>query len=116
MKKTITIFLTIMLMLFINVDVKAESLKENLKQAEYAKDELIVIFDDNVSNTTINKIVESKEADCEDIIKTDDSKIAQVTISSDDEMIDAIKSFDSVPSVELVQPNYKYGFNSLDGD
>ena len=31
MKKTITIFLTIMLMLFINVDVKAESLKENLK-------------------------------------------------------------------------------------
>lgn len=116
MKKTITIFLTIMLMLFINIDVKAESLKENLKQAEYAKDELIVIFDDNVSNTTINKIVESKEADCEDIIKTDDSKIAQVTISSDDEMIDAIKSFDSVPSVELVQPNYKYGFNSLDGD
>lgn len=115
-KKTITIFLTFVLALIINTDVKAESLKENLEEAEYAKDELLVIFDGNVSNSSINKIVESKDADCEEIIKTDDSKIAQITISSDAEMIDVIRSFDSLPSVGLVQPNYKYGFYETEGD
>lgn len=79
-----------------------------LKGKEYKKDEVIVIFKDDTSNKTINKIVKGNDASLENIIKVDESKIVQATISDDTTLKEAIKDFSNSSKVLYAGPNYKY--------
>lgn len=88
---------------------------EMLKGRDYAKDQLIVTFDSGTSNSRIENVVNSQDADCETIKKVGDGeKAAQVTISDNDSLKKAIVKFQSDSRVESVQPNYKYTVASAD--
>lgn len=87
------------------------STNELLDDKDYKSDELIVVFDDNLSNKTINNVVKDENATVKNIKRLDDdSKSVRIKIS--DDMETAIDSFRDNPRVSYVQPNYKYKVNS----
>lgn len=92
-----------------------ESADELLSAGEYAENQLIVVFNDDVSDSKIENIVEQQDAQCTDITEVnDDIKAAQVEISEETSMEEAIENFSANPKVEYVQPNYKYSFDEQD--
>ncbi|MDO4369225.1 MAG: S8 family serine peptidase, partial [bacterium] len=80
------------------------------KGKEYKDDEVIVIFKDDVSNKSIEKIVSYNDASLDEIIKVDDNKIVQATISDDSNLKDTIKDLSNSSKVLYAGPNYKYSF------
>ena len=119
-KRLLTLFLALALVVMPNVHVNAESVdvdkdgvdtKEMLEQSEYKEGELIVIFKDGMSNTSIKSVVKSEDAACKDIIDvSEDNKASLVKISDEDDMESAIERFKDNSKVEYVQPNYRYSF------
>jgi uncharacterized protein YjdB len=92
-----------------------QSAAEMLKGRDYARDQLIVTFDDGTSNARIKSVVNKKDASCETIARVGNGdKAAQVDISNDDSMKQAIAKFQSDSRVKSVQPNYKYETESED--
>ena len=74
---------------------------------DYKSDELIVVFNDNLSNKTINNIVRNENATVKNIKRLDDDYVS-VRVKISDDMETAIDSFKDNPRVAFVQPNYKY--------
>ena len=96
-------------------DVQQQSAAEMLKGRDYARDQLIVTFDDGISNSGIKSVVNKKDASCETIAKVaGGNKAAQVDISEDDSMKQAIVKFQSDSRVKSVQPNYRYETETAD--
>ena len=87
------------------------STNELLDDKDYKSDELIVVFNDNLSNKTINNIVRNENATVKNIKRLDDDSVS-VRVKISDDMETAIDSFKDNPRVAFVQPNYKYKVNS----
>ena len=87
------------------------STNELLDDKDYKSDELIVVFNDNLSNKTINNIVRNENATVKNIKRLDDDYVS-VRVKISDDMETAIDSFKDNPRVAFVQPNYKYKVNS----
>ena len=86
-----------------------ESMEEMLDESrDYLQDQLIVTFEDGTSDKRIETIVEDQDASCEDILTVSDQKVAQVSISEEDSMEDALQKFQEEDKVTAVQPNYRY--------
>ena len=85
------------------------AVSEMLEDGEYKPGELIVTFDDQVSDKKIEQVVEAKDAEVEKIAQgNSEEKIAQVTIAEGDSMEEAILKFQQDGRVAGVQPNYRY--------
>ncbi|MGN0709091.1 MAG: S8 family serine peptidase, partial [Anaerovoracaceae bacterium] len=96
-------------------DPSEASASELLSAGSYEKDTLLVVFDDDTSNSSIRNVIDSEDADCEKIVNmSSDQKVAQVTISDSDTMKSAINGFRKKSKVRYVQPNYKYTCLSTD--
>lgn len=87
------------------------STNELLDDKDYKSDELIVVFNDNLSNKTINNVVRNENATVKNIKRLDDDSVS-VRVKISDNMETAIDSFKDNPRVAFVQPNYKYKVNS----
>ena len=87
------------------------STNELLDDKDYKSDELIVVFNDNLSNKTINNVVRNENATVKNIKRLDDDSVS-VRVKISDDMETAIDSFKDNPRVAFVQPNYKYKVNS----
>ncbi|MDY2959568.1 MAG: S8 family serine peptidase [Hornefia sp.] len=91
------------------VNEKIESAAELLKGKKYVKGELLVSYDDEMSNGKIEDAITSGEAKCKEIFDANDKeKAAIVKISKDDSMKGAIERFQKDRRVVSVQPNYIY--------
>lgn len=102
MKKILTLLLFVSLCVGININIYAS-------EEEYKSDEIIVVYKDSLSATTIKKNIISKGATIEDVIPIEDNKAYVVEIEGT--VNDAIKEFNKDSKVLLVQPNYKYNLN-----
>lgn len=92
-----------------------ESAEEMLSAGEYAENQLIVVFNDDVSDKKIDSIVDKQDGECTEITDiSEDLKAAQVEVNEDTALEDAIEDFSSNPKVAYVQPNYKYTFDDTD--
>lgn len=87
-----------------------------LKGQHYAKNELIVTFDDSMKKKNIRDIVEKRDAEVERIVTVDDEKAAKITIAEGDTMKAAIQKFQQDPRVVSVQPNYRYQIRETGAD
>ena len=92
-----------------NVNEKAESAQELLKGKNYVKGELLVSYDDKLSNGKIKNAVKYNDEKCKDIFEANkEEKTAVVKISKDESMKEAIEKFQHDRRVISVQPNYVY--------
>ena len=88
---------------------------EMLDGADYKADELIVTFDDSLSNKKIENIVEKKDSNVEQIVNlSEDEKVVQVTVDGNTSMEETIEKFQQDNRVVDVQPNYQYKIHSAD--
>ncbi|MCI7327748.1 MAG: S8 family serine peptidase [Hornefia butyriciproducens] len=92
-----------------NVAARQQTASELLKGRKYAKQELIVTYDDSTSNKSIRKNVENHDATAEKIITAnEDEKAVRVKLDQGDSMKEAIQEFQNDRKVVDVQPNYRY--------
>ncbi|MDO4517939.1 MAG: hypothetical protein Q4B78_01885, partial [Bacillota bacterium] len=75
---------------------------ELLEGAEYAEDQLLVMFDDSKSNRTIKKVVDKYDGEVENIVKDDENKTAKINIADDKSIERAILELQSDKNVEFV--------------
>ncbi len=93
--------------------LKAETAAELLKGGEYVKNELLVTYDDDMSNRGIKKAVKSGSGKCEDIFEaTSNSKTAIVRVGAGKTMKNAVEKFMQDGRVLSVQPNYRYAIRA----
>ena len=86
-----------------------------LEGNEYKPDELIVTFDESVSDKKIKKIVKSNDASVEQVIEgASEEKLVQVSIPEEQTMYDTIQKFQQDSRVADVQPNYRYKIQATD--
>lgn len=94
---------------------QAVSASEMLDGADYKADELIVTFNDSLSNKKIESIVEKKDSNVEQIVSlSEDEKVAQIAVDGDTSMEETIEKFQQDNRVVDVQPNYQYKIHSAD--
>ena len=89
--------------------------EEMLDAGEYKPDELLITFDNNISDKKVEKIIEKKDAEVEQIAEVSEGeKVAQITISENTTIEEAIQNFQNDNRIIDVQPNYKYEICSAD--
>ena len=90
-------------------DVPVITPAEMVADSEYAGDEIIVVFDDNVRDRKIETTIESEDAECVEIAEvSEEMKIAVAEIGGDITVEQAIIELADNSGVLYAQPNYKY--------
>ena len=82
---------------------------------DYVDNQLIVVFDDSVSDKKIERIAEESDASVDVITDAPDGqKACQVTLDDDTSIEEAMESFNEDKRVDYVQPNYIYSCFAAD--
>ncbi len=82
---------------------------EMIDAGEYADDQIIVVFDDGVRDSRIEKTIEGEDADCIEIAAVSEgTKVAVAELGSDMTVEEAIETFTENEKVLYAQPNYRY--------
>lgn len=95
------------------VSEKRETAAELMKGGKYVKNELLVTYDDDMSDRKIKRAVNSDSGKCEDIFEaTADTKTAVVRVAAGQTMKNTMGKFLQDGRVLAVQPNYRYRIRS----
>ena len=95
--------------------LQPEESADLLEDREYAEDQLLVIYEDGISNKKIRQSAAESDAEVLDITSTiDEEKTAVVSIAEEDSMEEAIEKFRQDDRVAYVQPNYRYTLDGAD--
>lgn len=96
-------------------DIAVPTAAEMVNAGEYADDQIIVVFDDGVKNSRIEKTIEGEAAECIEIAEvTADTKVAVAELNSSTSVEEAIETFTENEKVLYAQPNYRYEIMSGD--
>lgn len=80
-----------------------------VKDADYVKDQVIVVFNGNVPDSKIKAEIKKEDAKCLKISEVaDSSKVAVADINKNDSVEETITKLDENSKVQYAQPNYKY--------
>ncbi|MCB6993457.1 S8 family serine peptidase [bacterium 210820-DFI.6.37] len=88
--------------------VSAEA-AQMVESGEYAEDQVIVVFKDNVTDSRIRKEIREEDASCLEIAEaTDSAKAAVAEIGENESVEEAITRLNENDKVLYAQPNYRY--------
>lgn len=107
---TATTAVPVMAQTEVTADTGSSVTAEEMTQAgEYADDQVLVVFDDSVKDSRIQKTLESEGTECLEITETSaETKVAVAEIEGNDTVEDAITKLSENDRVLYAQPNYRY--------
>lgn len=96
-------------------DVYAAEKQEAAIQEEYAEDEILVIFEEDVTEKDAEKVVEEQEGEDLTVVDTPAEEVTGVVeLPKEQSVQEAIEEYEEDPNVAYAQPNYKYSL--IDGE
>lgn len=90
-------------------DVYAAEKKEAAIQGEYAEDEILVVFEDDVTEKAAEKVVADQEGEDLTVVDTPADEVTGVVeLPKEQTVQEAVAEYKEDPDVAYAQPNYKY--------
>lgn len=89
--------------------VYAAEKKEAAIQGEYAEDEILVVFEEDVTEKVAKKVVAEQEGEALTVMETSADEVAGVVeLPKEQTVQEAVAEYEEDPDVAYAQPNYKY--------
>lgn len=89
--------------------VYAEERQETAIEGDYAEDEILVVFEDDVNKKEAQEVVEQQEGKDLTILDTPQEEVAAVVeLPKKQDVEDAVVEYQKDPNVAYAQPNYRY--------
>lgn len=83
--------------------------QDSQAEVEYTEDEILVVFEDDVTKKEAKEVVEQQDGEDMDVLDTPQEEITSlVQIPKDQSVEEAVAQYEADPNVAYAQPNYKY--------
>ncbi|MEA4922710.1 MAG: S8 family serine peptidase [Eubacteriaceae bacterium] len=114
-KRVLAIVLSITVMISMMPAIAAADTAESAdssQTAQQSEDQIIVGFNNKVSDKKMDKIVEANDDQVSDVTDTKKTNVAVVELDSSKDVDEAVSEYEDMDEVKYAEPNYK--FESLD--
>ena len=107
LKRTLALSLAVIVSTW-SMPVTSLAAEENATGAKYDDREMLVVFDEGVSNKKIDKILERNDASLDEVAKLGDEKVALATVEGGESLDQAMTQVEGEKKVLFAQPNFVY--------
>ncbi len=113
LKRTLALSLAVIVATW-SAPVSSLAAEENATGINFDEREMLVVFDEGVSNKKIDKILDRNDASLDDVAKVGDEKIALATVEGGESLDQAMSKVEGEKKVLYAQPNFVYKVKAND--